>query len=121
GFQALHTSAGAHQLHLRVGVHRGSPFCVLVGDDSRYELALTGHAMSRVVLLQERAAPGEVLISAEVLAELGGAQIEPRQPAYALLRDLPAITAPPALPAPSPPPPGNDLETALALAMRIAA
>jgi len=121
GFSAITAGASRFQLRLRIGVHRGSPFVVVVGDDQRRELALAGHAMGRAALLQERAAPGEVLLSAEALAAVEGARVEGRQPGYVRLVDLldpPRLVARPALPAL---PAGTTIQAALGLAVQIAA
>lgn len=117
-FADLRAYGRSHRLRLRIGVHVGRPFGAIVGDAERREVVVTGRAVNRVAGLQERAAPGEVIVSAETVADLRAAGGEPRLHGQAL-RDLaPVAPAPaPALPAL---PADDDLATLADLAGRIA-
>jgi class 3 adenylate cyclase/tetratricopeptide (TPR) repeat protein len=117
-FAALNVRGRIYQLRLRIGVHSGRPFGAIVGDAERAELVVTGRSVNRVAALQERAAPGEVMVSDETLAMLSGARSRPRANGHRL------EALPPVLPSRAPPlpplPAGCELPTLEALAARIA-
>ncbi|NJN19663.1 MAG: tetratricopeptide repeat protein [Oscillochloris sp.] len=117
-FADLTVGGRTFHLQLRVGVHRGNPFGAIVGDSRRSEVVVTGRAVNRVALMQERAAPGMVVISAETLAGLPGAHSTAQLGGYTLL------AIPPVAPKPLPPlpplPAAHDLPTLETLAGRIA-
>jgi class 3 adenylate cyclase/tetratricopeptide (TPR) repeat protein len=117
-FAALDAAGRTHRLRLRVGVHRGRPFGGTVGDEERREVVVTGRAVNRVALLQEQAAPGEVLISGETLASLSSARTRRRVNGYALL-GLPPVPPSPAPPLPALPA-GESMDALAELAERIA-
>jgi class 3 adenylate cyclase/tetratricopeptide (TPR) repeat protein len=117
-FASLAVGGRSYSLRLRIGIHRGRPFGAILGDEERREVAVTGRAVNQVALLQERAAPGEVLVSAATLAALPEARSEPHQSGRRLL-GLPPVTPNP-LPPPPPLPVGDDLPTLAGLAARIA-
>jgi class 3 adenylate cyclase len=75
-FVAIPTSKGAFQLRLRIGVHSGTVMAVEVGDQSHMELVVNGPATNQVVLAQESAAPGEVIITRATRELLGDARTE---------------------------------------------
>src|SRR5215212_4685334 len=95
-FAALVTRAGTFTLRLRIGVHSGKVFAAQVGDIEHIELVVTGRNINRVALAQEIADPGEVVISNTTSELLPEAHVEGRQSGFVLLRDMPAISAPPA-------------------------
>jgi predicted ATPase/class 3 adenylate cyclase len=64
------TSNGSFGLRLRIAVHSGRLFAVEVGDRSHMELILTGHTVARLVVAQQSAAPGEIIVTDEVLQGL---------------------------------------------------
>lgn len=117
-FTSLAIGGRSYHLRLRIGIHRGRPFGAILGDEERRELVVTGRAVNQVALLQERAAPGEVLISAATLAALPEAQSAPHQGGHRLLA-LPPVAPTPVPPLP-PPPAGDDLPTLAGLAAQIA-
>lgn len=117
-FAAIQMGGHTYELRLRVGVHRGRPFGAIVGDAERREVVVTGRAVNRVVLLQEQAAPGTVMISAETLATLHDARSTPHSNGHTL-RGLAPVAALPAPPLPALPA-GDDLPTLRAVATRIA-
>ena len=74
-FINLDTLGGVFTLRLRVGVHAGRIFAAHVGYEPGYplrgmELVVTGADVNRVAEAQDYAAPGEVCITADVLARL---------------------------------------------------
>ncbi len=77
-FEQVATSCGGWSLRLRVAVHSGPMFVASIGNDNRRELLTTGRMINQVALAQERAAPGEVLISYETFDKIHGATTEPR-------------------------------------------
>lgn len=97
-FAAVSTSRGMFQLRLRIAVHSGRVFVAEVGDEQHIEMVSTGRAINRVMVAQESAAPGEVIISAEALSSLDGARVETRPNDLYLLHEL--TTALPPRPTP---------------------
>jgi predicted ATPase/class 3 adenylate cyclase len=65
------TSKGSFGLRARIAVHSGRVFAVEVGDHSHVELILTGHTVARLVAAQQSAAPGEIIVTDELLQGLG--------------------------------------------------
>ena len=94
-FTAVPTSRGPFPLRLRIAVHSGQLFAAEVGDADHTELVVTGAVINRVVVAQERAAPGEVIISEETRRALPQAHLEPRWGRLYLLRELVGRVAPP--------------------------
>lgn len=117
-FAALAAGGRTYRLRLRVGVHSGRPLGAIVGDAERSEVVVVGRAVNRLAMLQEQAAPGEVMVSPETLAHLSGAHTTPRAGGYRL-GALPPVTPAPA-PALPPLPAGDDLATLGELAARVA-
>jgi class 3 adenylate cyclase/tetratricopeptide (TPR) repeat protein len=95
-FTAVPTSRGPFLLRLRVAVHSGTLFAAEVGDASHTELVVTGKVINQVVKAQERAAPGQVIISEETRQSLADAQVHPTRGGLYLLRSLAGRIAPPA-------------------------
>lgn len=71
GFAAIPTSCGVWTLRLRVGVHSGQVFVARLGNETRRELLVAGGDVNRATLVEERALPGEVLLSPEAFKGLG--------------------------------------------------
>jgi class 3 adenylate cyclase/predicted ATPase len=82
-FVDLETRGGTFTLRLRVGVHTGQIFAAQVGYEPNYalrgmELVVTGADINYVAQAQDHAAPGEVCITAELLAQIvAQAEVEP--------------------------------------------
>ncbi|MGD9098847.1 MAG: tetratricopeptide repeat protein [Anaerolineae bacterium] len=82
-FVDMETRGGVFTLRLRVGVHTGKIFAAQVGYAPGYplrgmELVVTGSDVNRVAEAQDYAAPGEVCITAETLAQIAAwAEVEP--------------------------------------------
>ena len=72
------TSGGVVRLGMSVGVHSGTPDCLLVGDVFR-ELVVTGPDAGQVALLESAAAAGQVVVSERTAALLtaAGGQVGP--------------------------------------------
>lgn len=87
-FAQLSTRLDNFSLRLRVGVHAGRVFAAEVGDQSHIELVVTGPEVNRVALAQEIAAPGEVVVSDQILRCIAGYRVEPRQAGFYHLLDL---------------------------------
>ncbi|MBC8075879.1 MAG: tetratricopeptide repeat protein [Chloroflexales bacterium] len=98
-FAAMPTSKGTFPLHLRVTVHTGRVFLAEVGDSSHTEIVMTGSTINQVMAAQERAAPGEVVLSNTVRGMLAGAHTQPKQSGLYVLTALPGDPiSPPARP-----------------------
>jgi class 3 adenylate cyclase/tetratricopeptide (TPR) repeat protein len=117
-FDAYPACGRAYQLRLRVGVHSGRPFVTAVSAPERREVVAVGRAVNRTAALQEQAAPGEVLVSPEVLAALPSAESAPQGGGRRLLAAAPLapMPAPPLPPLPA----GGGLAGLAELAARIA-
>ncbi len=87
-FAAVPTSKGSFELRLRIAVNSGRIFAVEVGDDAHTELVVTGRTINRIMILQEGAAPGEVVISNETRQALGEAQVQEKLKGLYLLHKL---------------------------------
>src|SRR5262249_8443784 len=87
----------------------------------RRELLVTGSAVNRATLVQERAAPGEVLASVETLEGLAGVRSEPRQGGLARLLALAPVAPPSHTPAVAELPSDQSIDTLTLLASRVAA
>ena len=95
-FAAVPTERGLFPLRLRIALHSGELFVAEVGDPDHSELVVTGPAIHRVVVAQERAAPGAVVLSAETRRALPDATVAVLGGELYELRDTPRIATPPA-------------------------
>ncbi|HEU5101006.1 MAG TPA: adenylate/guanylate cyclase domain-containing protein, partial [Roseiflexaceae bacterium] len=118
-FAALETSSGQQTLRLRIGVHSGRIFLAALGDDLRRELFVAGADVNRANQVQERALPGEVLISPEMLDGLGQARSADRSNGFVHLLEPPSSVPLVVSQAPLDLPDPADLATALTLATQI--
>jgi class 3 adenylate cyclase len=67
-----------YQIDLGIGLHTGYATCGFVGYEGRREYSVIGNVTNLAARLCEAAAPGEILLSARVCAELGnGFLVEP--------------------------------------------
>jgi class 3 adenylate cyclase len=67
-----------YQIHIGIGIHTGYATCGFVGYEGRRDYAVIGNVSNLAARLSDAAAPGEILISARVLAEIAdGHAIEP--------------------------------------------
>jgi class 3 adenylate cyclase len=72
--ERLHDSLpGEHQLSLAVGIHYGDAVLGLVGTEERLDYTAIGDSVNTAKRIQENAAPGQILISAHVLEQIGEA------------------------------------------------
>ena len=97
----VRTSSGGVRLGMSIGLHSGSPDCLLVGEVFR-ELIVTGPDVTRVAQLEAAAAAGQVVVSeqtARIVAAAGGRVGPVVGPGRLLLE--PAPVAPVAGPGPS--------------------
>lgn len=104
-YALLETSAGVFTLAMRVGLADGPVYSSVVGDPaSRLEPIIAGAVIDRAAAAEAAAAPGEVVVTASLLPELGYARTEPRggagEPLYAVTRtgDIPDPAPLPPLP-----------------------
>lgn len=75
----LETSAGSFTLRMRVGLAEGPVYATVVGDPSaRLEPILAGAVLDQAARAEAAAAPGEVVVPAALLPELGYALTELR-------------------------------------------
>lgn len=107
-FVNLDTAGGFFTLRLRVGVHTGKIFAAQVGYEPGYrlrgmELVVTGADVNRVAVAQDCAAPDEVCITAETLAQIvTQAEVEPVAGGTYRLRALSPVPAVESLPQSAP-------------------
>lgn len=106
-YAQLETSAGNFTLAMRVGLADGPVYCTVAGDPAtRLEPIVAGAVLDRAARAEAAAAPGEVVVAASLLPELGYARAEPRgavngsTPFYAITRtgDIPDPAPLPPLP-----------------------
>ncbi len=94
-FAAVPTERGLFPLRLRIALHSGELFAVVVGDSEHSELVVTGSAIHRVVVAQEQAAPGAVVLSAETRQALPDADVVPIAAGLYELQRVPTPPRPP--------------------------
>lgn len=83
-YAAIHTSAGAFTLTMGVGLADGPLLATVVGaPGARLELVLAGAVLARAAAAERAALPGEVAVTATMLADLDPVEAEPRLPAAA--------------------------------------
>jgi PAS domain S-box-containing protein len=67
-----------HHLSLAVGIHYGDAVLGLVGTEERLDYTAIGDSVNTAKRIQENAAPGQILISADVLKQIGeGLRVRP--------------------------------------------
>ncbi len=89
------THTGDFRLELRIGIHSGHFFVAELGDAQHIALMVTGPQMQRAVRARALAAPGEIVITDDVLALLDQVGSEARHPGFHVLRYLPKLPPPP--------------------------
>jgi class 3 adenylate cyclase/tetratricopeptide (TPR) repeat protein len=78
-YARLETSAGMFSLGLRMGMASGRLLSMVVGSTGmRLEPVIVGDVVARAASAQAAARPGEVVVDAELLPDLGWARAEPR-------------------------------------------
>lgn len=60
-----------YQIHIGIGIHAGYATCGFVGYEGRRDYSVIGNVTNLASRLSDAAAPGEILISARVRAEIG--------------------------------------------------
>jgi class 3 adenylate cyclase/tetratricopeptide (TPR) repeat protein len=118
-FADLETSRGPQTLQLRIAVHSGRIFLAALGDDTRRELFVAGADVNRANQIQERALPGEVLISPQTLDGIGRVGSTARTDGSIHLLEPPSPVPHVVQPMPLDLPESADLATALTLASQI--
>jgi class 3 adenylate cyclase len=67
-----------YQIHVGMGIHTGYATCGFVGYEGRRDYSVIGNVTNLAARLSDTAAPGEILVSARVRAELNdGLRFEP--------------------------------------------
>jgi adenylate cyclase len=67
-----------YRIHLGIGIDSGYATCGFVGYEGRREYGVIGNVSNLAARLSDAAAPGEILVSARVFAELSnGVRVEP--------------------------------------------
>lgn len=67
-----------HHLSLAVGIHYGDAVLGLVGTEERLDYTAIGDSVNTAKRIQENAGPGQILISADVLKQIGeGLRVRP--------------------------------------------
>jgi predicted ATPase/class 3 adenylate cyclase len=99
-FADLKTSQGVFSLHLRISVHSDRIFFTEVGTAGHTTLIMTGRAVNRLMVAQEAAMPGEIILSDETRRSLSGIHTHQKLPGLHLLtgftqEPLPPPTRPP--------------------------
>jgi class 3 adenylate cyclase len=61
-----------YRIHIGIGIHTGYATCGFVGYEGRRDYAVIGNVTNLAARLSDAAAPGEILVSAHVQAELDG-------------------------------------------------
>jgi class 3 adenylate cyclase/tetratricopeptide (TPR) repeat protein len=88
--RAVHTGTAAVELRMSVGVHSGEYLLFAVGESHR-ELLIAGPAATEVVRMEQEAATGEVVVSADTAAMLSEGCLGPARGTGRLLRSEPSI------------------------------
>lgn len=78
-FASVEVGAGVSSLLMRTGIASGSLATAVVGDPASHVASmLAGRALDQAVVAAACAGPGEVVVHADLLPELGAVRVEPR-------------------------------------------
>ncbi len=101
-FASVELGSGTYSLLMRIGIASGSLATAVVGDPaSRVASLLAGRALDQATVAAACAGPGELVVHADLLPELGAVRVEPRDRVPSAARFF-AILRSAAIPDPNP-------------------